>query len=1631
MSTIGTITTVFDADLKGLRSGAGEAASIFKGLIKSVEDITDQLEKASEATVAVKAAVDSGEVDDLKEEIEKTSPTVKVKADVKQAKAETDRFSKAMTAGWQTFTDNVKENQPLNGLVETSKMVRGAVDGVGDAIENSVKNLGDMEKTVDSLIVATGRYRGAASAVAAIWASSDTAVRGLSNVYKAFRGDTVAAATAIGGLGGTMAGIATAAGIEAAAVGLAKYATAGMSEEAQGYAEAGARAAAVMVSSRVAGGVAEAAFKAISSAAGESTGAADFFVKALQRLGAEVRDMPPAIGRTATALGDMFAGLELIRMAAGEHSTLLGWIGLAARMAATAAAFGAVTGAIGAMAAGADVLTGAAMGAGNAFMRFADVLPSIAIFSGAAAVAMGRFRHEMQHMAGEVRDIRNMSDRFGATTQQIEELRYAAAYAGVGLTQLARGQQQLYTSISKIKIGQINTENVREAKLAFDRLSISVETLREAKPHEIFELIAKKISAIEDPADRAAIAFDLFGKQGAAILPALKNIDKVKKDVERLDVTTNDLEFARAEELSASFSRLSRGVASFGEAGLTSFMELQTAFNNFTADFFGGLATLSQNTGSIFADATEPLAQVVEISGRILNIIFRLAGAFARLAGAASDFPAAARLVTLLGEGVKRMLEPIEEAVAKFSEFAQIVYDQFVPKYFKQTGENVQTLSEALAEAATNFVISTGVAVGLYSAVQALSPAYGRLRERVIAAAQSMWAFIRSINAQTVMRGIVTAIRLMSVSLVQLATDATVAAIGVIRSFVVMDREAIRATGSMIYSFVRMAAVAVISFAVAPVAAMVTFTRYLWGVVTQVTVASFAMAASWVVATAGLAMIVIAIAEVYQNFDKLTAWFSNWQENLAKLFTFEGLRAAFFGVGEYIQGVFLGAFNATVSFMANFVQSVKRGMAEIEPPKEIDAVKASSKDIAKHREEINKGNALADTNARSVAAKYGLLSAEDVEVKPIVEDQNRIRKSLDASREAMDLLMIESAKYGDSASAPAEQALAEFGKLQQRFAKDPSMGIEEFEKKAMEISDALEKNFKFFSEDNATAALKKNREFFKQLNDSVKEFAKTAREAEAGTIIEGKLFPTSAAIKAELARVQDEYKKAVDDIQYKKQKGDYGSGQAGELNASIAVEEAQRAQKRAMDEIGRDTSFADDIRKSLDTAFLSGPMKLEKELKKIASNKSLTEVEKALAATAAKKDYAEGLFGKSAGKEFKDKFQSIQYLDPSRQRGARLGMSAEARASLGLDENPGEKLDIGIEKINDMFGMAGKSVEEVRDSLMNLPGELALYDEAIAKNREVVMQSLGVEKSGVARLQELNEKLRQAGATQAEMDASMRKAFDGFVSSLGVSKTPIEEFLSAEANIAEQFGMAGDSIDQMREKLKGNAAAADMFERALKTAKDNLLESLGIDKTPQEQFNETIKKIVEAASSGRITGSEAEKAAEIARMKRDDALGVNGADSFKSKFAEGLEKLSQAFSPGSEKFLEGRRSLIKSLPGGDRDNPVERFTEEMKKLAAISGSLDPREFADRRMGVQAELQEALRPALEAVSPDRRGVEGADARSKAGVETFFRILNGQENPSLKAQLAVARNTGYLVEAARKPEAAPVIAQMQRR
>jgi hypothetical protein len=801
--------------------------------------------------------------------------------------------------------------------------------------------------------------------------------------------------------------------------------------------------------------------------------------------------------------------------------------------------------------------------------------------------------------------------------------------------------------------------------------------------------------------------------------------------------------------------------------------------------------------------------------------------------------------------------------------------------------------------------------------------------------------------------------------------------------------------------------------------------------------------------------------------------------------------------------------------------------------------------------------------------------------------QEEIMQGVSSAREKMGDLIIASAQFGQAGADAAAQSQGEFNKLQQSLA-DGDITLEDFNENAAKLTEDLQKNLDILKDDSPEITLKKNLELYKQLGDAAKEAGKKVREISAGTVVDGKLFPTSDAIKSRANQYKNEYVAALEAIKKKQQAGGFAQdlkGQRQQLEsdkasgkvtteqyvqmkaeldqtsaqeqAQIAVENVQREFDRNTAKIEADISFADNIRKELETAFLSPVEKFQKELDKVKNNDSLTPEEKDLAEKNLRKQAREGLIGKTATEQFNDRQRDLkqgadaglisndemrnkmlQNLDElanalgipvnpanqmevslselktaldkgtisaddyakgvkaardkfladlgidkpkfeqdnermaelerqkkdgkisdeefargkksiennivgqsaadkiaedrqriengmrngtvSRGRGeaALRGLDADRRSAAGLDNTPSQQLKLGVDKINDAFGVAGKSMAEIQATLS--PAEFKEYQEAVKKNSEAVKASLGVEKTGAQQIAENREKLAKAVAdgviTEEEKNKALKEQRDSLLSSLGISKSPTQDFEDAVA------------------KIKENAAelSPDEMAKGLKEAKDKLLSALGIDKAPSDEFADRMKDLNEAVQKGRISQEEFAKGSQKAKDSLLQSLGIPLDPVI--QLGQRLKDLDAAFASGAiddEELARGQEEARRSmLPGGEEESPVKKFERDMEAVgrAVEQGLISEDDGEMRKKNLQAQLQEDLAPSLDATKQDRRGVEGADTRSKAGVDTFFRILRGNDNPSLKAQLETARNTKLLAEASQKPESAFVIAQL---
>ena len=166
----------------------------------------------------------------------------------------------------------------------------------------------------------------------------------------------------------------------------------------------------------------------------------------------------------------------------------------------------------------------------------------------AAAAAMGYAILKTLDSAGELIDTAN---NLGIAAQSLQGLQQAAALTGVSA-------DQLNTALYKLNqnVGTALTQGAGGATDALKALGIPVREIAAMKVDKQFEVLATKLNEMKDPAERTALAMELFGKQGPKILSMVENLAAAKKQMEELGLALSDIDVAALDAAGDSVDEL-------------------------------------------------------------------------------------------------------------------------------------------------------------------------------------------------------------------------------------------------------------------------------------------------------------------------------------------------------------------------------------------------------------------------------------------------------------------------------------------------------------------------------------------------------------------------------------------------------------------------------------------------------------------------------------------------------------------------------------------------------------------------------------------------------------------------------------------------------------------------------------------------------------------------------------------------------------------------------------------------------------------------------------------------------------------------------------------------------------------
>ena len=223
--------------------------------------------------------------------------------------------------------------------------------------------------------------------------------------------------------------------------------------------------------------------------------------------------------------------------------------------------------------------------------RFASSVASaskrMALFGGglAAIAAGGGMVMLVKNSFDAVDALTKTADKLGIATERLGGLHHAANLTGAGTKTLDKGLQQMTRGIVEA------TQDTGLAKDALVDLGLEAQALAGMTPDQQFYAIADAMEGVANKSERVALAFDLFGGKGTALINTLAGgsaaLQAMQDDADGLGLTFSRVDAAKIEAANDAIVRMQ---AAFSGAAQTLAIEL--------APYVAALATNLANVGT-------------------------------------------------------------------------------------------------------------------------------------------------------------------------------------------------------------------------------------------------------------------------------------------------------------------------------------------------------------------------------------------------------------------------------------------------------------------------------------------------------------------------------------------------------------------------------------------------------------------------------------------------------------------------------------------------------------------------------------------------------------------------------------------------------------------------------------------------------------------------------------------------------------------------------------------------------------------------------------------------------------------------------------------------------------------------
>lgn len=277
-----------------------------------------------------------------------------------------------------------------------------------------------------------------------------------------------------------------------------------------------------------------------------------------------------------------------------------------------------------------------------------------------------------------------MSARTGLSSEALSEFAHAAEMSGASISDVEGAMRSLASQIVAAQSGSSRAEK------AFQILGVSVEQIAALNPEQQFDAIARAISAISDPTERAGAAMRIFGAAGANLIPLFSQgpdgLAKLRQEARDLGVSVD----STTAKMGASFQdATTRLKTAFQGLGLTIARAVTPAlidFANVASRALSAVIKLAEEHPNLTLGLTAATAAV----GAMASSVFIATNAWTVMTGAVASVQKALTALNLssLANPWVLLAAAIGAAVAAVIAYRKAVSD--LPKFSKDAANDLE-----------------------------------------------------------------------------------------------------------------------------------------------------------------------------------------------------------------------------------------------------------------------------------------------------------------------------------------------------------------------------------------------------------------------------------------------------------------------------------------------------------------------------------------------------------------------------------------------------------------------------------------------------------------------------------------------------------------------------------------------------------------------------------------------------------------------------------------------------------------------------------------------------------------------------------------------------------------------------